>query len=105
MANLQLEALKKAFREFPVTIGDLVKKNPKELACLGFNFSDLDVSFKKSFFQFSAYYKEVPYLEKKKCKAFLEELKNAPEKIKEAFEKAKSMQHGGGDVDKGSDKK
>lgn len=91
MANLQLEALKKAFREFPIQIGDLVKKNPKELACLGFNFSDLDVSFKKSFFQLSAYYKEVPYANKKTCKKFLEELKNAPEKMKEAFEKAKQV--------------
>jgi len=60
MANLQLEALKKMFKEFPMEIGDLVKKNPKEAACLGFNFSDLDISFKKSFFQLSAYMKEVP---------------------------------------------
>jgi hypothetical protein len=37
----------------------------------------------------SAYYKEVPYANKKTCKKFLEELKNAPEKMKEAFEKAK----------------
>ena len=92
MANLQLEALKKAFREFPMTIGDLVKKNPKELACLGFNFSDLDVSFKKSFFQLSAYYKDVPQADKKKCESFLKELKNAPEKIREAFEKAAEVQ-------------
>jgi len=29
-------------------LGDIIKKNPKELQCFGFNISDLDLSFKKS---------------------------------------------------------
>jgi len=36
------------FREFPYYMTDLLRQNPKELACLGFNVADLDIGFKKS---------------------------------------------------------
>lgn len=81
MANLQMEALKKSFKEIPVSIGDIVRKNPKELACLGFNLSDLDLSFAKGFAQLSAYYKDANPPSKEVCDKFLQDLKNAPEKI------------------------
>jgi hypothetical protein len=48
MANIQFEALRKMFIDYPLKIGDLLSKNPKELQCLGFNIADVDVSFKKS---------------------------------------------------------
>lgn len=49
MANIQFEQIKKSFRPMPEKIlGELVRKNPKELQCFGFNLSDLDISFKKS---------------------------------------------------------
>lgn len=59
--NIQLENLKKEFKEFPLRISDLLSKNPKELQCLGFNIADLDISFKKSQVQLSAFYKETKY--------------------------------------------
>jgi CxxC motif-containing protein len=31
MANIQFEALRKMFIEYPIKIGDLLSKNPKEL--------------------------------------------------------------------------
>ena len=46
--NIQLENLKREFKEFPFHLSDLLKKNPKELQCLGFNIADLDIAFKKS---------------------------------------------------------
>lgn len=48
MANIQFEQAKKFFKEFPMSVGDIIKKNPTELQCFGFNVSDLDISFKKS---------------------------------------------------------
>jgi hypothetical protein len=46
MANIQFEDLRKMFIDYPIKIGDLLSKNPKELQCLGFNVADVDVSFK-----------------------------------------------------------
>jgi thiaminase len=48
MVNIQFEQAKKMFKEIPLNIGDIMKKNPRELQCLGFNLVDLDVSFRKS---------------------------------------------------------
>jgi len=31
MANIQFEQAKKFFKEFPVPVGDILKRNPKEL--------------------------------------------------------------------------
>lgn len=48
MANLQLSAAKKMFKEVPIPLGDILSKNPKELGCLGFNIVDFDLTFAKS---------------------------------------------------------
>lgn len=48
MANIQFEQLKKTFVPYPVSLGDILAKNPKELQCFGFNVADIDISFKKS---------------------------------------------------------
>ena len=69
--NIQLENLKKEFKEFPFHLSDIIAKNPKELQCLGFNIADLDVTFKKSQVQFSAYYKETKYQNNVLCDKFL----------------------------------
>jgi hypothetical protein len=50
--------MKKMFKEFPYYMRDLLKSNPKELQCLGFNVADIDATFKKSQVQLSAYYKK-----------------------------------------------
>lgn len=90
LANLQMEALKKNFKELPIGLGDIVKKNPKELGCLGFNLSDLDVSFQKGQAQFSAYYKNVEKPDKEFCDEFIKSLQDMPKnlenKVKEASE-------------------
>ena len=48
MVNIQFEQLKKMFKEIPANINTLLNFMPKELACLGFKVTDLDISFKKS---------------------------------------------------------
>jgi hypothetical protein len=81
VTNIQLENVKKMFRTFPYTMKDLLKQNPKELSCLGFNVADIDASFKKSQVQFSAYYKPSDSMDAKLCKAFMDELRQSPKKI------------------------
>lgn len=66
-------------------MGDILGKNPKELACLGFNVADLDISFKKSQCQFTAYYKDVKHYNKKICDKFLDELRKQPQKVMDQF--------------------
>jgi len=60
---------------------DLLKQNPKELACLGFNVADIDATFKKSQVQLSAYYKKVDSMDARMCKIFMDELIQSPKKI------------------------
>jgi hypothetical protein len=48
MANIQFEAAKKMFVDYPIKIGDLLSRNPKELSCIGFNVADVDLTFRKS---------------------------------------------------------
>ena len=43
MANIQFEALRKIFIDYPIKIGGLQSKNPKEFQCLGFNEADIDI--------------------------------------------------------------
>ena len=43
-----LESIKKMFKEFKHDLSHIEKLSPPELACLGFNIADLDVTFKKS---------------------------------------------------------
>lgn len=85
VVNIQLENLKKEFKEFPFHLSDILSKNPKELQCLGFNIADLDISFKKSQVQFSAYYKDTKHMNKKLCEDFLAELRESPNKIFNQF--------------------
>ena len=81
MANLQLEAIKKKFNTYNMGVGDIIKKNPKEIKCLGFIVSDLDFSFQKSQAQFTAYYKPVEKPSKEFCAEFFENLKEMPKKF------------------------
>jgi len=55
MVNIQLEQAKKMFYEMPGRLSTLLKRLPPQMACFGFGVSDLDISFKKSQMQFSAY--------------------------------------------------
>jgi hypothetical protein len=89
MANIQFEQIKKQFKEQDFYVGDLVKKNPKELQCLGFNVSDLDISFKKSQLQLSLFYKDVTNPDREICDAFEKELIKSPSAIYEQVSKFK----------------
>lgn len=48
MVNIQFEQAKKMFKEVPIPVGDIVKKNPPEMQCFGFNIADIGLDFKKS---------------------------------------------------------
>lgn len=73
------------FVEYPIRMGDILSKNPKEIACLGFNIADIDLSFRKSQIQLGAYYKEVPLPDKETCDAFFKEIRESPKKIVNQF--------------------
>lgn len=73
------------FREFPYYMTDLLKLNPKELTCLGFNVADIDATFKKSQVQFSAYYLQTDSMDAILCKKFMDELRQSPKKIMNQF--------------------
>jgi len=90
VVNLQLENLKREFKEFPFYMNDLLSKNPKEMQCLGFNVADIDITFKKSQAQFSAYFKKTKYANKALCEKFFQELQGAPNKLKEVLDPAKN---------------
>ena len=81
MANLQLSAAKKMFKEIPVPIGDILSKNPKEFGCFGFNIADIDLTFAKSQAQLTSYYKEVPLENKDYCAEFLKAVRESPSKM------------------------
>lgn len=70
-------------RDVPVKVGDIVKKNPEELQCLGFNVVDLDVSFKKAQVQLSTYFKEIHNPDAAVCEKFYQELATAPQRYKD----------------------
>jgi len=89
MANIQFEQIKKQFKEQDFYVGDLLKRNPKELQCLGFNVSDLDISFKKSQLQLSLFYKEVTNPNREVCDAFEAQLIKSPSAIYEQVSKFK----------------
>lgn len=90
VVNIQLENLKKEFKEFPFFMKNLLQNNPKELQCLGFNVADIDVTFKKSQMQMSAYYKETKYQNKELCDKFLQELRESPSKFVDQFNAQKN---------------
>ena len=81
MVNIQLEQAKKMFKEVPVPIGDILRKNPPELQCFGFNIADLDVSFRKSQAQMSMYYKNIDNPDEDICRAFKESVMRSPQEI------------------------
>lgn len=74
MANIQLEQVKKLFKEIPIKVNTLLKRLPKELQCFGFKISDLDISFKKSQVQVSAYQTAAEDINQDLCDKFTEEL-------------------------------
>jgi hypothetical protein len=72
MVNIQFEQAKKMFKEVPIPIGDIVKKNPPELQCFGFNIGDIGLDYKKSQMQFTTYYKHIENPDPAICDNFLE---------------------------------
>jgi len=78
MVNIQFEQAKKMFKEVPIPVGDIVKKNPPELQCFGFNIGDIGLDFKKSQMQFTTYYKVINKPNAEVCDEFLETLLKSP---------------------------
>ena len=81
MVNIQLEQAKKMFKEVPGRVNTLLKRFPPELECYGFKVSDLDIHYKKSQMQFSAYYKEVKEVDEEMCEEFHKKLNDHHEEI------------------------
>merc|ERR1719263_2175001 len=83
MVNIQMDQAKKMFKEIPGKINTLIKKFPPELECYGFKVSDLDIAYKKSQMQTSAYFKEVPAdkVNQTMCEEFHQKLNEHPEAI------------------------
>ena len=83
MVNIQMDQAKKMFKEIPGKMNTLLKKFPPELECYGFRVSDLDIAYKKSQMQTSAYFKEVPAdrVNATMCEEFNQKLNEHPEQI------------------------
>lgn len=85
--NVQFEQLISTLppKEFPLKN----PANPKEMECLGFEFSDITMDFKKGFMQVGCGYKKVSKPKNPKvCEDFLDVLRNGPN---EAMKMAQSM--------------
>ena len=54
MLGAQLEQMKKKFKPKPFPLKDF--PNPKELACFGFNLTNIDIKFNNGFIQVDANY-------------------------------------------------
>jgi len=67
MANIQLEQVKKIFKEIPIKVSTILKRLPAELQCFGFKVSDLDVAFKKSQMQVSVYQQPITEIDEELC--------------------------------------
>lgn len=83
--NIQLENMKQQFKELPFFLKNLLQQTPKEMQCLGFNLADIDLAFKKSQVQLTAYYKDTKYANKELCDKFLNELRQSPSKFINQF--------------------
>ena len=92
MVNIQFEQAKKMFKEVPIPVGDIVKKNPPELQCFGFNIGDIGLDFKKSQMQFTTYYKHIKKPDPAVCDKFLEDLLKSPQAILDKIKKSGSME-------------
>ena len=66
--------MKKVFKEIPIKASTLLRRLPKEIQCFGFKISDLDVSFKKSQMQLTAYQQPVDEIDQEVCDKFHEDL-------------------------------
>ena len=74
MVNIQLDGLKKNFKEVPIKAKSLLKRFPKELQCYGLKISDLDLSFKKSLLQLTAYQTPAEEVDEAMCDKFYKDL-------------------------------
>ena len=48
MANLQLDTLKKMFKNIPLNLEKGLAKLPPQIQCFGFKITDMDITFAKS---------------------------------------------------------
>lgn len=80
------------FKEVPIPVGDIVKKNPPELQCFGFNINDIGLDFKKSQMQFTTYYKLIENPSASVCDEFLDTLLKSPQTILDKIKKSGSME-------------
>ena len=81
MLGAQLEQMKKKFKPKPFPLKDF--PNPKELACFGFNLTNIDIKFNNGFIQVDANYITVAEPNSFICETLQSSLKASPEKILE----------------------
>ena len=81
MLGAQLEQMKKKFKPKPFPLKDF--PNPKELACFGFNLTNIDIKFNNGFIQVDANYITVAEPKSFICETLQSSLKASPEKILE----------------------
>jgi hypothetical protein len=65
LINVQLDQLRKTFKPQKFRMNKW--KNPKEMGCIGFNLTDIDIAFAKNAIQFNAGYNEVLDYDKEYC--------------------------------------
>ena len=65
----------------PLKVNTMLKRIPLELGCYGLNVMDLDIHYKKSQIQASAYYKEATEVDEEMCEEFHKKLNEHPEQI------------------------
>jgi len=94
MVNLQLDTVKKMFKNIPLSLNEVIRRFPKQITCFGFRFSDVDISFAKSQMHTSIYHKVVEDPKKDMCAAFFAELRTHQSDM------VKQMKDGDSDVSK-----
>lgn len=92
MVNIQFEQAKKMFKEVPIPVGDIVRKNPPEMQCFGFNIADIGLDFRKSQMQFTTYYKVVENPDRGICDNFLEQLLKSPQAILDKIKRSGNLE-------------
>lgn len=80
------------FKEVPIPVGDIVRKNPPEMQCFGFNIADIGLDFRKSQMQFTTYYKVVENPDRGICDNFLEQLLKSPQAILDKIKRSGNLE-------------
>lgn len=73
LLNVQLDQLRKTFKPQKFMMNKW--NNPKEMQCIGFNLTDIDIAFSKNAMQFNAGYTEILDYDKTFCSGIEEQIR------------------------------